>query len=297
VATKQNVLVYPEAAGILTSVNVTDGQKVSKGQVLARIEDGAVRNQLIQLKTQLNLAKTTFERQSRLWDQKIGTELQFLQAKSNYESQKSAVDQLEDQLDKFVIKAPFTGIIDDVIQEKGTVVSPGPGSQVFRIINLSNMYIEVPVPETYIRSIKTGETVKVFIPVLGKTVESKIGQTSNFINPNNRSFNVQISVPNKDQEIKPNMTAKVLINDYINESAILVPQSIISENAEGQQYAFLATKVNKDNEGEVHRSIIETGKTKGDFVEVLSGIEQGADVIQEGARSVKDGQQVKILKK
>ncbi|MFT6867228.1 MAG: membrane fusion protein (multidrug efflux system) [Cyclobacteriaceae bacterium] len=295
VTTKQNVLIYPEAAGILLKVYVTEGQKVKRGQLLASVDEGGTRSQLEQLKTQMALSKTTYERQTRLWDQKIGTEIQFLQSKSAFETQQSAVNQLESQLDKYKITAPFSGIIDEVIKDQGTVVSPGPGSEVFRIINLSDMYIDVSVPETYISTVTVGKEVKVYIPVLDNTVLSKVRQTGNYINPNNRSFNVQVAVPNPKEQIKPNMTVKVLINDYLNESVILIPQSIISENAEGEQYVFLADNINADNEGNARKSIIKTGKTQGDYVEVLAGIKAGANIIQEGARSVKDGQGVKIL--
>jgi RND family efflux transporter MFP subunit len=253
-------------------------------------------NQLLQMKTQLLLAKTTFERQERLWNQQIGSEIQYLQAKTNYESQQSAVDQLESQLDKFNMKAPFSGIIDDVIKDQGTVVVPGgPGSEVFRIINLSEMYLEVNVPETYIATITKGKAVKVYFPVLNTSVESNVRQTGNFINPNNRSFTVEIPVSNQNGQIKPNMSAKVLINDYLNEEAILIPQSIISENAEGEQYAFVVSNIDDNLIAQANKNIITTGKTQGDFVEVLTGIDNGDSIIEEGARSVKDGQKVKIL--
>jgi membrane fusion protein (multidrug efflux system) len=296
VTTKQNVLIYPEMPGALLNVYVEKGQSVSKGQLLATIADGGMSSQLQQMKTQLILAKTTFERQKRLWDQKIGTEIQYLQAKTNYDAQVNSVNQMESQLGKYRVTAPFAGIIDDVIQDQGTVVGPGgPGSEIFRIVNLSNMYIEVDVPESYITSITQGKYVKVFFPILNETIESKVRQTGNFINPNNRSFSVEIAVPNKEGRIKPNLTAKVQINDYKNSNAILIPQSIISENAEGEQYAYIVSDVNGENLGVAKKNIIVTGKTQDDYVEILSGILDGDNVIKEGARSVKDGQQVKII--
>ncbi|MET7028957.1 efflux RND transporter periplasmic adaptor subunit [Sediminicola luteus] len=295
VMTKQNVLIYPEMAGTLQKVYVQKGQQVSKGQLLATIDDGGMGSQLAQLKTQAELAKTTFERQKRLWDQKIGSEIQYLQAKSNYEAQQNAVKQFQSQLGKSSIRAPFSGIIDNVIKDQGTVVSPGPGSEVFRIVNLSDMYIDVEVPETYLGSVSKGKEAQVYFPVLGDSVITKIRQTGNFINPSNRSFSVEIPVPNKNGNIKPNLTAKVRINDYTSEKAILIPQSIISENAEGEQYAYIAMEPNADNEATAKKTIITTGKTQGAFIEVLSGIEDGNQVIKEGARSVKDGQKVKII--
>lgn len=296
VNTKQNVLIYPEMAGTLLKVYVKEGQNVQKGALLATIDDGGMKSQLLQLETQLALAKTTFERQERLWNQKIGSEIQFLQAKTNYESQEKAVEQMKEQIEKYSIRAPFTGVIDDIIKDQGTVVAPGgPGSEVFRIVNLSNMFLEVSVPEAYIGSIVPGKKVRVQFPILGKTIESRVRQTGNFINPQNRSFTAEIPVPNPDGLVKPNLTATVLINDYSNDAAILIPQSIISENADGDQYAFVAANVSKDNVGLAQKNIITTGKTQGDMVEILSGIDSGANIIEEGARSVKDGQKVKIL--
>ncbi|WP_440120676.1 efflux RND transporter periplasmic adaptor subunit [Tenacibaculum sp. Ill] len=294
VQTKQNVLIYPEMPGLLTRIYVKEGQYVKKGQTLAKIDDGGLANQLAQIEAQAALAETTYKRQKRLWEQKIGSEIQFLQAKTNYEAQTNAVSQLRRQLAKSVITAPFSGVIDDVIKEQGTVVAPGMGSEVFRIVNLKNMYIETDVPESYITSIKKGKNVEVEFPVLGEKLTSKIRQAGNFINPANRTFKVEVEVPNKDGSIKPNLTAKLKINDYSNEKAILIPQSIISENANGEQYVYVVEDL-KDQVGTAKQTIITTGKTQGDIIEVLSGIENGTKIIEEGARSVKNGQEVKVL--
>jgi len=295
VKTKQNVLVYPEMPGILESVLVKEGQQVSKGQILAKIDDGGISQQVAQLESTTELARTTYERQKRLWDQKIGSEIQFLQAKTNYESQKNSLAQLQKQLEKATITAPFDGVIDDVIKEEGTVVGPGQGSEVFRIINLDNMYLETDIPETYIGAIKKGKDVKVEFPILGTMVETKIRQTGNFINPANRTFKAEISVPNKDRNIKPNLTAKLKVNDYTNPKAILIPQSIISENAEGEQYVYVIKDV-KGDIGIASQVVVKTGKTQGDVIEILDGVKPGDRLIKEGARSVKDGQKIKIAK-
>jgi membrane fusion protein (multidrug efflux system) len=294
VTTKQNVLIYPEMQGTLQRVYVKEGQRVSKGQLLATIDQGGMGSQLAQLETQSALAKTTFERQKRLWDQKIGSEIQYLQAKTNYEASQSTVKQVKSQLEKSTIRAPFSGIIDNVIKDQGTVVAPGPGSEVFRIVNLSDMFIEVDVPESYLNDIKEGNLAKVYFPVLGDTIISEIRQTGNFINPGNRAFTVEVAVPNKNSAIKPNLTAKVSLNDYTSNAAILVPQGIISENADGQQYLYVASD-KEDNKATAKRRIITTGRTQGNMVEVLSGISEGNLLIKEGARSVKDGQNVQIL--
>lgn len=294
VTTKSNLVIYPEYAGILKEVNVTEGQYVKKGQVLARIDDGGLSQQLAQLNIQLELAKTTFERQQRLWDQKIGSEMQYLQAKSSYEAQQKSIVQLQEQVAKTIIKAPFNGTIDDVITHEGSVVSPGQ-SQLMRIINLNNMYIETNVPESHITTVTKNKKVVIEFPVLGKTIDGEIRQAGSFINPANRTFKIEVAVPNKDNSIKPNLTAKLRINDYTNENAILIPQSIISENSKGQQYVYIVEERNGTDQGTAHRKIIETGLTQGDFIEVLSGIAVGDEIIKEGARSIKDAQTVKIL--
>ncbi len=295
VKTKQNVLIYPEMSGVLEKIYVKEGQKVYKGQVLAKINDGGMAQQVAQLEATTSLAKTTYERQKRLWDQKIGSEIQFLQAKTNYQSQKSALAQLKKQLGKSSIRAPFSGVIDDIIKEQGTVVSPGPGSEVFRIVNLGNMYIEADVPETYIANVTKGKDVIIEFPILGTTLDTKVRQTGNFINPANRTFKVEISVPNKDKNIKPNLTAKLKINDYTSSKAILIPQSIISENAEGKQYVYVVKDI-KGSSGTAKQVVVKTGKTQGDLIEILGGVSVDDLLIKAGARSVKDNQEIKISK-
>jgi len=294
VTTKDLLIIYPEYSGILTQVYVTEGQKVRKGEVLAKIDDGGLSQQLSQLKIQAELAKTTFERQQRLWDQKIGSEIQYLQAKSNYESQEQAIAQLEQQVSKTVVTAPFSGTIDDVMTEKGSVVMPGQ-SQLMRLVSLSNMYIETEVPEKYITNITRNKTVEVEFPVLDKTMNSSVRQVSDFINPSNRTFKVEIAVPNKEKSIKPNLTAKLRINDYSNDNALLIPQSIISENASGEQYIYVIKEKTDNNEAVAEKVIIETGLTEGDSIEVIKGLEPGNEIILEGARSVNDGQKVKLI--
>ncbi|MBD3723850.1 MAG: efflux RND transporter periplasmic adaptor subunit [Flavobacteriaceae bacterium] len=294
VQTKENIVLNAEFGGTLQQVYVTEGQKVSKGQTLAKIDDGGLSQQLAQLEIQANLAKTTFERQQNLWNQKIGSEIQYLQAKSNYEAQAKAVSQMKSQLAKTIVKAPFSGTIDDVITEKGSTVAPG--TPIVRIVNLGNMYLEAEVPEKYTKSITKGSDVIVEFPILGESLESKITQASSYINPGNRSFNIQIQVPNKNGQIKPNLTAKIKIKDYTNPKVTTVPLSIISENAEGEQYLYVVENISKDNLATAKKVIVKTGKSQGNFVEILEGIKDGDQIVKEGARSVKDGQKVSIIK-
>jgi len=293
VQTKENIIVNSQLGGILEDLSVKEGQKVSKGQALGHIDDGGLRQQLSQLEIQATLAKTTFERQKNLWDQKIGSEIQYLQAKSNYEAQNKAVLQLKKQIAKTVIEAPFSGIIDEIISEKGTVL--GPGSPILRVVNLNNMYLEAEVPEKFLNTIKRGTEVIVSFPMLNETINTGISLVNNNINPGNRSFKAQVQIPNKSGLIKPNLSSKLNVNDYTNKNVIIVPLSIISENSEGEQYLYIVEKA-ENNKLKAKKVIIKTGKSQGDYIEILEGINDGDLIIKEGARSVKDGQIVSIIK-
>jgi RND family efflux transporter MFP subunit len=292
VKTDQNVVLNAEYSGILTHVYVKEGQRVSKGQRLAKIDDGGLASQVAQQEAQLALAKTTFERQKRLWDQKIGSEIQFLQAKTNYEAAQNANKQLKSQLSKTMITAPFSGVIDDVISDPGQVVVPGQ-TPIIRLVNLSDMYVKASIPENYLKSVKKGTEVKVHLSSIDEDFTGTVRQVGNYINPNNRSFDIQVEIPNKNGLVKPNLIATVKVNDYTAESAITVPENILQENAEGETVAFLY-KPKNDSIGIAKRVILETGYSYENHTEVKSGIKKGDTVILEGAKTLRDGQKVTI---
>lgn len=293
VNTRDILVLYPQFAGTLNHIYVKEGQSVKKGQILAKIDDGGLTQQLNQLQIQKNLAQTTFERQERLWQQNIGSEIQYLQAKSLYEAQAQAIEQLEKQIERTMVIAPFTGTIDEIITEEGSVVGPGQ-NPILRIVNLDNMFVETDVPERYIQTITKGKKTIVSFNYIADDIESQVYQTANFINPANRTFKIEVRVPNKDHSIKPNLTAKLRINDYFSPNAILIPQSIITENAMGEQYVFVVNP--KGKEFLAQKQIIKTGKTQDDVIEVIEGLKENDQIIVEGARSVRDGQAVNILK-
>jgi len=292
VQTKENIIIYPEYGGVLIQIFVKEGQLVQKGETLAKIDDGGLNQQLSQMETQLALAKTTFERQERLWKDKIGSEIQFLQAKTNFEAQQKAVNQMKQQVAKTTVSAPFSGVIDDVISDQGQVVSPGM-HQLFRLINLTNVYVEAEIPENYISNIKKNATVNVYFPVLNDTVKSTIRQIANYINPNNRTFKVEVAIPNEQQQIKPNMTAILNITDYINEKALVLPQRVISENAEGKQFVYTIKKGDQ-NIFIAQKKIVTIGKSQHGVSEIIDGITSGEIIINEGAKTVKESEQVLI---
>jgi RND family efflux transporter MFP subunit len=286
VNTKENLIIYPQFAGILNTVNVIAGQKVSKGQVLGTIDDGGLSQQLAQLENQLALAKTTFERQKRLWDQKIGSEIQYLQAQTNMVSQQKAVSQMKAQLAKTRVIAPFNGVIDELIAERGQVVGPGQG--LMRIVNLNNMFVSTSVPESYIGKLKVGTEVSVYLASLGKSFNGKIRQVGNNINPNNRSFGIEVSVPNTDNLLRPNQVAKLKITDYTNAKAVVVPSNVIQEDADGNQFVFEVSSV-KDKTGIAKKVIVKVGKTSDNFTEILSGLEPKTVLVGDGVKTVSEG--------
>ena len=294
VETDQNVVLNAEFSGVLTNIYVKEGQRVSKGQRLAKIDDGGLSSQVSQQEVQLALSKTTFERQEKLWNQKIGSEIQFLQAKANYEAAKNATSQLRAQLSNTIITAPFSGVIDDIISDPGQVVSPGQ-TPIIRLVNLSNMYVKASIPENYLKNIKKGTQVNVNLASINQEFTGTVRQVSNYINPNNRSFEIQVEIPNNDGLVKPNLIATVKVNDYTIEEAITIPENILQENAEGETIAYLYKPVN-DSIGTAKRIILETGLSYGNQTEVKSGLKKGDTIIIEGAKTIRDGQKVTIKK-
>jgi len=287
VNTKENILVQPEFSGTLTTLNVKAGQRVAKGQILGKVDDAGMSQQLASIENQYALAKTTFERQKNLWDKKIGSEIQFLQAQAQMISAQKSVAQMRAQVAKTVIRAPFSGTIDEVFVERGQVVAPSPQG-LMRIVNLSNMYVSTTVPETYIGKLKPGTEVDVFLTSLGKTYKGKVRQVANFINPSNRSFGIEVSVPNPDNLLRPNQVAKLKIIDYTINNAIVVPTNVVQEDGEHNKFVFIATNVNGKS-GVAKKVLVKVGKSSNNVTEILSGLAANDVIITEGVNNIADG--------
>jgi membrane fusion protein (multidrug efflux system) len=287
VNTKENILVQPEMPGTLVSLNVIAGQRVAKGQVLGRTDDGGMSQQLASIENQYALAKTTFERQKNLWDQKIGSEIQFLQAQTQMVGLQKSVLQMKAQLSKTLIKAPFTGVIDAVFVERGQVVAPSPQG-LMRIVNLSNMYVSTEVPETYIGKLKVGSLVNVSLTSLGKTYPGRVRQVGNNINPANRSFGIEVSVPNPGNLLRPNQVAKLQIIDYTKKNAIVVPTNTIQSNGDGTKFVYIANNVNGKT-GVAKKVVVKTGQSSENVTEILSGIKTTDVIVTEGINTISDG--------
>ena len=284
--------IFPEFSGVAKAIYVKSGDVVKKGQRLIKIDDGGLKEQLSQLEIGFELTKTTFERQKRLWDQNIGSEIKFLETKSMYEAQKQGINQLKKQIKKTLIEAPFSGTIDNVIVKKGEVVYPG-RSNLMMLLNLDNLYIESNVPEKHIASINSGNKAIVHFPLLDKTISTTVRQSGSYINPINRTFKIEMDIEKNDLNIKPNLNSKVKINDYSNDSALMINQNFISIDSDNKEYVYKI--YNKDNKTYVSKTIISTGKNDGIKIEVLSGLNAGDKVVSEGVRKLVNNARVKII--
>jgi len=291
IKTRQNLLLAPEFGGRLEQILVQEGQEVKKGTLLAIIDDAGLQDQLDQMKLQLELSKTTFERTQRLWDQKIGSEMMYLEAKTRYKTQQKQVDQMREQLSKTKIYAPFNGVIDEITARKGETVAPGT-SPILRIVNLNKMYIESDVPENYLKNITKGSKATVTIPVLNETQNTVIRQTGNFIQPSNRTFRIEAPLDNPTGLIKPNLNARLSVIDYSNPEAIMVPLRVIRENAKGETFIFVLNTPEENDGYTTAQHFVRLGKSQNEMVEIIEGINANDLVVDEGVSLLVDGQKV-----
>ncbi len=287
VNTKENVLVQPEIPGTLVTLNVKAGQHVAAGQILGRVDDGGSSQQVASLETQYQLAKTTFERQKNLWNQKIGSEIQYLQAQTQMISLSKSVAQAKAQLARTLIKAPFSGTIDEVYVERGQVVAASVQG-LMRIVNLGNMYVSTTVPETYVDKLKVGTEVNVFITSLGKAYKGKVRQVGSFINPSNRSFGIEVAIPNPGNLLRPNQVAKLKIIDYVSKNAIVVPTNVVQEDGEHNKFVFTVTNSNGKT-GTAKKVLVKVGKSSDNVTEILSGLSPNDVIVTEGVNTISEG--------
>ena len=292
--TRKNVLILPEFQGTLEQIFVSEGQKVKKGQLLAEINDSGLKEQVDQLIIQANFAKENFERTERLWNNNIGSEIQYLKSKTDFESSQKMVEQMKDRLSKTKIYAPFEGEIDEIISNQGSNLIPGV-SQILRLVNLDKIYAEASVSEKYIAYIDKGTNAIVQVPLLGKEIVSEIIQTGNFINPSNRTFRVEVPVENIDNKIKQNLDAKIKINIYSKPDAVVIPLRIVREDASGKNFVYVMSEDIKDGVYITSKTFISLGNKNSTEVEVTDGLKIGDVLVLEGANIVEDSQRVKII--
>ena len=290
---RKNVVILSEFQGALKNFFVREGQLVKKGELLAEINDSGLKEQLDQMLIQANYTKDNFDRIKRLWEKNIGSEMQFLKAKSDFETNNKMVEQIRDQLSKTKIYAPFDGEIDEIISNLGSNLVPG--SPILRVVNLDIIYAEAQVPEKYVSSIELGTEALVSIPLLNKEVTSKIVQSGNFINPNNRTFRVEAPVENKDKRIKQNLNARIKIKNYSNIKALVVPLRVIREDASGRPFIYKLVETDKKDVLLTVKIFVETGANNDEEIEITKGLSIGDIIVLEGANNVEDNQRVRVI--
>ena len=235
------------------------------------------------------MANTIYEKQKSLWDQKVGSEVQYLEAKTNLMSLERKLETLQSQLAMYNIKAPFDGIIDEIFGKVGEVASPA--MPVLRIINLKEVYIKSDVSERYLGKIKVGDTAVINFPSLDISMKSQISRIGNFINPGNRTFKIRFEIQNSDSKLKPNLLAEVNIMDYAKNQAIIIPTKVIQETPVGDEFVYVL-KRNGSPRAEKH--IIQSGFAYKGSVEIVEGLDAGDELIVQGGRSIKDGEIVEV---
>lgn len=286
----KNVLLYPEMGGVIRNILVVEGQKVKKGDVLVDLDTELVELSIKEIETSLELATTTYERQKRLWDQKIGSEMQYLQAKNQKETLENNLASLKAQLRKNRVVAPFSGVIDEIFPKEGELTSPQ--TRILRLVNLDKVYVKADVSEAYLGKVAKGTEVEVFFPAFNKSIQAAIDMTGNFINPNNRTFKINVNIDNEDSFVKPNLMAYVKIKDFEQADGIIVPERLIQEMPNGSKFIYVAEK--GTGVTKVSKTDIEIGLSYNNETLVISGLNANNILVDKGARSIKDGQTVQV---
>lgn len=287
----ESVSVSPQMPGLVKKVYVQSGDKVTAGQILAEIDADAMVQQLGALKIQRDMAKDVFERQKNLWDQKIGTEMQYLQAKSVYEAADKQVAAMSQQIDMASLKAPMSGTVDQVNLKAGEIAAAGLSSIV--IVNTSKLRVKGEVAEGYVSKVQNGNPVSIFFPDANKTIETKVTYAGRIINKVNRTFNVEVMLSPNETDVVPNMIAVLKINDYKNDSAIVVPLSAIQQSSTGVTFVYVAVK-NKDGKLTAQKREVKYEKTYDGNAEIKSGLNAGDQLITDGSSDLNEGDVLSI---
>ncbi|MDE0772900.1 MAG: efflux RND transporter periplasmic adaptor subunit [Salibacteraceae bacterium] len=286
----KNAQLYPEIGATINSIKVKEGQAVSKGQLLATLDIQSIREQEAELKTRMELAETTFKKQKTLWDQKIGSEMQFLQAKNNTEALKSSLASLQANIAKGNITAPFAGVVDEIFPKVGEMAMPG--MPIVRLLNLTNMYVEADISENYVGKVKAGDNVVISFPSLGMEKKSKIERIGQFINPNNRTFKVRVNIDNSENILKPNMVALINVNDFSKDTAVVINSGLIMEGALDTKYVFVVTK--KAGVPIVKKQLVQVTMSYQGKSMISKGLKGTETIVDRGARSIRSGEPVSI---
>ena len=286
VLSKKNVNISAETMGRILDIPAVEGMRVSKGQVIARIDAESIQQNVEEMENGLSLARTVFEKQERLWNQKIGTEIQYLEAKNRKEGLEKSLASMKSQLAKSVVRAPFNGTIETVRVKLGELVQPG--SQMFQFVGESDLFIEADISESYISVLAKGDSVAITFPSIKKTINTKVSATGSIINPNNRTFKVEVFLPNLP-EVKPNMISVLKIQDYKNSASVVIPAHLILADTKGD-YVFIVEN------GLAKKKYVTRGYSSGDETEIVSGLLGTELLVDKGFREVGDNFSVNVSK-
>ncbi len=284
VLSKKNVNISAEVTGRIQEVKAVEGMRVKRGQELAIVDAESIQRNMDEIKSQLDLANTVFEKQQRLWEQEIGTEIQYLEAKNRKENLEKNLASMETQLDRTVIRAPFDGTVEEVMIRLGELVQPG--SPMVNFVGESDLYVEADVSERYVGVVSQGDSVEVVFPSLNERFKTKVTAVGAVINPNNRTFKVEVFLPRVDK-VKPNMISTLRIKDYEQEDAVMVSNNLILQDNQGD-YVFVV-----ENENSVKR-YVKRGMTQRDNTEILEGLDGTEVLVDRGFREVGNNFRVKI---
>ena len=290
VESRRNIMISAEIPGRINEIKVREGERVTKGQLLMVLDAESIARSIDELKTQLDLAKIVYERQTRLWQQNVGSEIQYLEAQNKVESLEKRLASLNTELNKTRIKAPFSGSIDSVPIKEGEFAMMG--MPLVRVVSLSELYIKADVSERFVGKFEQGDVVEVYLPANEEVVISEIVAVSDVINLENRTFNVEVDLSSINQELKPNMMVILQLTDYRNENAMVIPTKIIQNDDIGP-FVF---KVTDNGSGKIAEKLhIETGASYRSMTEVFKGLTKGEQIIDQGFRELSDGMAVRIV--
>ena len=284
-----DVEVSPETVGIIKEVLAKEGQTVKKGEILAKLNTDVLERSMDEILVQLDLANINFERQSNLWSQNIGSEMQYLQAKNTKEGLKKRVESLKTQIEMGNIKSPLSGVVEVVHQKEGNIGNPQ--LPFAKVINISKIKVYADISEFYLTKIKKGDFVDLFFPALNREIQTSISQIGNSIDPNNRTFRVRINLDNPDKMIKPNLVSIIKVRDYWNKDAIAVPILYIKEDLKGS-YTYIVEKRNSKNVAK--KVYVKTGVTNNNIIEIVDGLTAGMQIVSEGYNQIIDGTELQF---
>lgn len=290
VATDDVVNASSEMGGRILRLYVKEGQNVKRGQLVATTDAEGLDKQKDEIKKALDLAVDVYERQKRLWDQNIGSEVQYLQAKNAKERLEKTLSTMDVQSRKRNVYAPISGVVDKVYLKEGELA--GPGTPIAVMLNMSTVKVVSDVPETYLGKVKNGDKVVVQFPALDKEITQTVTMIGRTIDPSNRTFKMEVKLINGSGELKPNLLSVIKLNDLTIKDALFIPVDIIQQEVSGKKFVFVV----KDQSGKkaASKAYITTGESADNQIIVTSGLSSGDQIIVKGARSVLEGQNITI---